>query len=736
MINTTTIAMQFLKTILGTGILGGLVVLTSFSCDAQTKKDLTLKQAVLGQWREFYPRGLSQLNWRPEMDAVTYRSEDGKSLMIHEVGQAKPDTLLTAAQLAKQLESNFRYLPYLWWTGKDELRYDDGDYDVILRLSENDSKIEEVIRLKLPKNAENTSIHRESQQVAYTRAHHLYLQDKAGKEIAITQGDNPNIVSGQAIARQEFGISKGIFWSPKGNYVAFYQKDETNVADYPLLDINSTPGTLRLIKYPMAGQKSERARVGIYDTQKKRTLYLMVSGDPEQYLTNLGWGPKEKYLYIAIVNRAQNHVWLNQYEAATGRFVKTLLEEEHEKYVEPEHPVWFIPGRNNEFLWWSEQDGYMHLHRYNTDGKYLGQVTDGDWVTLEILGLDASKKNILVLGTDALGLNTTVYSAPLAGGKPSKRLLQQEGRHSVRLSSSGKYLIDEYSTTKDPSVARLVTLKEKLKNELHRADTPYEAYKVGQPEIFQLKAKDGTPLNARMIKPVDFDPNKKYPVIVYVYGGPHAQMINNSWLGGARLWMYYAASKGYLVFTMDNRGSSNRGFEFENIIHRQLGKVEMEDQMVGVEYLKSLPYVDADRMAVHGWSFGGYMTTSLMLKHPDVFKVGVAGGPVTDWHYYEVMYGERYMDTPAENPEGYKETQLKNYVENLKGDLLLIHGTVDDVVVMQHNLSLVQAFISKGILVDFFPYPMHPHNVRGKDRVHLMKKVLTYIDEQLNRDNE
>lgn len=714
-----------------------ILLLTSLGSQAQTstKKDLTLKQAVMGQWREFYPTHVSQLSWRPETDAMTYRSDDNKSMFIQQVGKKQPETLLTAAQLSEQLEGNFRYVPYMWWVSKNELRYDDDGYYVVLRLSEKDTKIEEIARIPLPKKGDNTAVHQKSQQVAYTRAHNLYVQNKQGQEMAVTKGDDPNIVSGQAIARQEFGITKGIFWSPKGRYVAFYQKDETDVADYPLLDINNTPGTLRMIKYPMAGQKSERARVGIYNTQEGKTTYLMVSGDPEQYLTNVGWGPNEQYVYVAIVNRGQNHVWLNQYEAATGRFVKTLFEEKHEKYVEPEHPVWFIPGRDNEFLWWSERDGYMHLHRYNTDGDYLGQVTSGEWVTLNILGLDASKKNILVRGTDALGLNTTVYCTPLEGGK-SKRLVKEEGRHNFRLSSSGKYLIDEYSSVEEPYIARVITLKEKVKNELHHAENPYNAYHISQPEIFQLKAKDGTTLNARMIKPADFDPSKKYPVIVYVYGGPHAQMINNSWLGGAQLWMYYAANQGYLVFTLDNRGSSNRGFEFESIIHRQLGKVEMEDQLVGVEHLKSLPYVDANRMAVHGWSFGGYMTTSLMLKHPEVFKVGVAGGPVTDWNYYEVMYGERYMDMPNENPEGYRDTQLKNFVKNLKGDLLLIHGTVDDVVVMQHNLSLVQAFVSKGILVDFFPYPMHPHNVRGKDRVHLMNKVLTYIDEQLKGGNE
>ncbi len=410
------------------------------------------------------------------------------------------------------------------------------------------------------------------------------------------------------------------------------------------------------------------------------------------------------------------------------------MEEENERYVEPEHPVWFLPNNDNEFLWWSERDGFMHLYRYNTDGKLLNQVTQGNWVVTGILGLDDSKKNLLVKGTDETGLNNTVYCTPLDGSKPSKRLVQQEGAHSFSLSPSGKLLLDRYSTLNDPHVAQIINLKGKVLQTLFRAEDPYkkEGYALGKAELVTITAADGkTPLNGRLIKPANFDPNKKYPVVVYVYGGPHAQLVTNSWLGGASLWMYQMANRGYLVFTLDNRGSANRGFEFESVIHRQLGEAEMADQLKGVDYLQSLGYADTDRMAVHGWSFGGYMTTSLMLKHPDVFKVGVAGGPVTDWAYYEVMYGERYMDRPEENPEGYYNSQLKNFAGNLKGDLLLIHGTVDDVVVMQHNLSLVEAFIKKGILMDFFPYPMHPHNVRGMDRVHLMNKVLTYIEDKL-----
>ena len=374
----------------------------------------------------------------------------------------------------------------------------------------------------------------------------------------------------------------------------------------------------------------------------------------------------------------------------------------------------------------------MHVYHYDSEGKLLGQITKGDWVVQSILGMDKKGKNLIVQGTDESGLNSFAYAINLKKGEVS-RVPTEAGKHSFQLNSDGEQLIDSWSNLKTPSVVDVISTKGKKIENLLTAKNPLKDIKIGSTELVDIKAKDGTVLHARVIKPSDFDAAKKYKVLVYVYGGPHAQMVSNRWLSGAPLWMHYMAEKGYIIFTLDNRGSANRGFNFENVIHRQLGTLEMEDQLAGVNYLKSLPYVDANRMAVHGWSYGGFMTTSLMLRKPGTFQVGVAGGPVTDWKYYEAMYGERYMDRPEENPEGYKTASLMNYVKNLEGKLLLIHGTSDPIVVMQHNFALVKKFVDEGIQMDFFPYPMHPHNVRGKDRVHLMRKVLDYVDEKLTR---
>lgn len=702
-----------------------LFVLIATSIFAQ-QKELTLEDAILKQFTELGPERLADLQWVANTSLVSWQSAEGDKLLIRKPGTLSPAQEIPITDLNSSLSLEMKSLPPVSWLGSGNFYFQDKNTFYTYSTSSKTGKT----LLQLPEDAANVDYHAKANYAAFTRANNLFVIDGAGKEQAVTSIDDPNIVSGQEIARQEFGITKGTFWSPDGNYLAFYQKDETDVADYPLLDITTTPGSLQTIKYPMAGQKSQYARVGIYDVKNNQTIYLKVDGPKDQYLTNLGWGPDEKHVYLAVVNRDQNHLWLNKYDAVTGNLVKTLFEETHSKYVEPETPVWFFPDNPDEFTWLSERDGFMHAYRYNAEGELLGQVTKGNWLVQQVLGLDDSGKNLIVQGTDESGLNSYAYCFNLKNGKMD-RIGEAGGGHNYMLSPDGKELIDTWSDLKTPYVAAVINLKGKTIETLKTAENPLKDYKTGNTELLEIKAKDGTTLHARMIKPSNFDPSKKYKVLVYVYGGPHAQMVSNSWLAGAPLWMHYMAEKGYLVFTLDNRGSANRGFAFENVIHRQLGTLEIKDQLAGVEYLKSLPFVDADKMAVHGWSYGGFMTLSLMLRTPGVFQVGVAGGPVTDWKYYEVMYGERYMDRPEENPEGYKQASLFNYVKNLQGDLLLIHGTSDPIVVMQHNLALIKQFVDDGIQVDFFPYPMHPHNVRGKDRVHLMQKVLTYIDEKL-----
>ena len=582
------------------------------------------------------------------------------------------------------------------------------------------------------KNAENLDIEKSTFNVAYTRDNNLFISLRGGKIIQVTDEKNAGIVFGTSVHRDEFGIKKGTYWSPNGNFLAFYRMDQSMVTDYPIVDIGDRPAEEKSIKYPMAGMKSHEVTVGVYSITTGKTIYLKTGEPKEQYLTNVTWSPDEKYIYIQVLNRGQNHAWLNKYDASSGELVKTLLEETNDKFVEPLNPLYFFKKNPHEFIYFSQRDGWMHLYRYNDEGKLISQLTKGNWLVNDIIGMDAEEKHLFFHSTMESPVDIEAYSLDLSTLKIVK-ISQGNGTHNAILNTDGKYLLDKYSSATIPREIDLVNANGTLAKTLLKAENPLKDYKIGETKLItSIKAADGkTMLYARIILPPNFDPNKKYPSVTYLYNGPHAQMVTNSWLCGSNLWMQYMAQQGFIVFTIDGRGSSNRGLEFEQAIFRHCGDNEMADQLEGNKYLRSLPFVDTARMGIHGWSYGGFMTTSMMLKSPGTYKVAVAGGPVIDWKYYEIMYTERYMDTPQENPDGYDHANLLNYVKNLRGKLLVIHGTVDPVVVWQHSLMFVKKCVDEGKQLDYFVYPGHPHNIYGKDRVHLMTKVSEYFKTNL-----
>ena len=687
-------------------------------------KTFTLDEAVLQQARAFRADKLSGFQWIPNTNNYVYYTDANSKMMQATSTDAKTKELVTLVEINTALGTKLKSFAGLEWIDASTfLISENGKYYTFSLVSKSGKNIQETSNA-----AENQTFDASKNNLAFTEDNNLYFFNKNKEKIAVTSETNKGIVSGQSISRNEFGIKDGIFWSPKSSYLAFYQKDQSEVADYPLLDINETPGKLVSIKYPMIGQKSEKPRVGIYNLATGKTVFISPkSGNVNDCLTNLSWSPDEKYVLIAELNREQNDMSLNVYEANSGNFVRTILNEKNNAWVEPEHEAFFPNSTSNNFVWFSEKDGFQNLYYYSIDGKLIQQVTANKFPVREIIGTNPTGTEIYFKATGANPTNMLVYKVTLKGKQTL--ITKDEGVHTVAISTNGNWFFDEFSNHTTPSKSLLYDAKLNATT-LLVSKNKYDGYQIGTSEIKTIKAADGTTdLYTRLIKPSNFDATKKYPVMVYVYGGPHAQMITNSFLDGANLWMYWMAEQGYLVFTVDNRGSDNRGFAFESVIHGRLGVNEMDDQLKGVDYLKSLPYVDGNRLAVHGWSFGGFMTTSLMLRKPDTFKVGVAGGPVTDWKWYEVMYGERYMDTPAENQKGFDEASALNYVNNLKGKLLLIHGTSDDTVVMQHNFALVKKFVEAGKQIDFFPYPMAKHNVQGKDRVHLMTKVLNYIIE-------
>lgn len=583
-----------------------------------------------------------------------------------------------------------------------------------------------------------------SRNMAFVKDNNLYVMDAEGHATRLTEDGSREIVYGQSVHRDEFGIRKGTFWSNDGNKLAFYRMDQSMVTDYPQVDIPEIgfdhPETESCIatpapdKYPMTGETSHKVTVGVFNVKTGKTVYLKAGDPTDRYFTNIAWSPDSKNVYMFELNRDQNDCRLVRYDAETGDKLGEIYRETDEKYVEPQHPIQFLPWDANQFIMHSQKDGYNHLYLCTLNDGKLGikQLTSGKWVVMDVLGFNTKRKSVIISSNELSPLQCNVFMVNTKTGKRAMMDDNGAGWHSASVSASGQFVLDNYSTPTVPRNIAIVNTENGKRTPYFSAENPWKGYNVPEYSCGTVKADDGvTDLYYRMVKPVDFDPTKKYPTIVYVYGGPHAHSVDARWNYCSRGWETYMAQRGYLLFILDNRGSENRGKKFEQATFRQLGQVEMKDQMKGVEYLKTLPYVDADRIGVHGWSFGGFMTISLMTNYPETFKVGVAGGPVIDWHWYEVMYGERYMDTPQTNPEGYKKTSLIYQAKNLKGRLQIIQGLNDVTVVPQHCLTFLKACIAAGTQPDFFVYPGEPHNMRGHQSVHLHDRITRYFDDYL-----
>lgn len=692
-----------------------------FNSMAQDKV-LTMEEAILGY--NLHPKNMF-VQWKADQNVLTYI--EGTNLVGENAADGKKEVLLTLEDLNRILNTSLRGMPQFSWKDANNI--------IIARLGKIfaiDVVKKEISHVyKLADGAQNITPNGK-ELVAYTKDNNLYYLDANNNEYAVTADKDLNIVNGQTVSRNEFGISGGIFWSPDGKQLAFYRKDESLVGTFPLLDINSRTGSLREIKYPMAGMKSEQISLGVYDIASGKTVFMDVTDfGREQYLTNITWGPKSDFIYIQVLDRAQKHMHLNQYCAKTGQFVKTLLTEANEEtYVEPQTPIVFLKNDASKFIYrTNNRDGYFNLYLVEAvTGKILKRLTNVD-ADVEFIGQDA--KYVYYTSAEVSPIDNHLFRVDVKSGKKTQ-LTKVEGWHNINMSRDKKYFVDNYSSLRVPRVINLVQNDGKIVKELLKAENPVKDYNFGEITMGTVKTADGKFDNYyRLIKPMNFDASKKYPTIVYVYGGPHSQMVKNTWLGELRRWEMYMAQHGYVVFVMDNRGTSNRGAEFEKVIHGQCGQAEMADQMEGIKFLKSLPYVDAERIGVHGWSYGGFMTISLITNYPDVFKVAVAGGPVIDWKWYEVMYGERYMDSPHTNAAGYEKVSLIKKAKDLKGKLLICQGAVDNVVVWEHSLSFIRECIKNNVQVNYFPYPCAEHNVMGKDRIHLMQKVTNYFEDYL-----
>jgi dipeptidyl-peptidase 4 len=695
-------------------------------------KNFTMKEAVLGMGTTFAVENLKQLKWMGASDYFAYSisNENAKAFIRTNANTNKTDTFIHLTELNSLLSKPLTALPAIDWQSENSFIIQ--DEQTYLLVTKNKKVFEKKVLAMQTEGAESGTLQPVQQNsVAYLLKDNLFLfaNFASGKEVRqITTDGSANIVYGKAVHRDEFGITDGLFWSPKGNALAFYRMDQTMVEDYPIIDwVTTTPATAKTVKYPFAGRTSHQVTLGVYDVKSDKTIYLQTGEPNDQYLTTVTWSPDELFIYVSILNRDQNYLKLNKYDAKSGALVQTLFEEKNDKYVEPQHQLEFFNNDPTQFIWWSQRDGYMHLYHYNANGTLINQLTNGNWVVNEFLGYNAKSNEIIFSSSRDNPMQKNVFAVNIQTFK-LRSLSNVMATHTASVSKNATFILDSYTSKSIPRNIDLVNVKSGTSQSLLMAKPTLSEYKLSIVEDVNLKTSNGFDLYAKIMKPSDFDANIKYPVIVYLYNGPHIQLNKDTYPYSGNLWYDYLTQHGYIVFVLDGRGSANRGFEFESAIHRKLGELEMEDQMQGISYLKSLPYVNAKRMGIHGWSYGGFMTTSFMLRKPDVFKCGVAGGPVLDWSMYEIMYGERYMDTPQQNPDGYAANLLIDKVKNLKGKLLMIHGTDDATVVWQHSMKFIKQAVSDGVPVDYFVYPGYEHNVRGKDRVHLMQKITDYFD--------
>lgn len=711
-----------------------LLIFTQLSAFAQNKW-LTMEDAMVKNRTSLAPENLKQLQFLyGTSDYVYLKKINNEDAWVRGNLKSKEDAAFLTLD---QLNAKVKAVGYAELKTMPAIQFNKST-DWILTVEGNKIAINAAtgsIKVLVPKyyllkeNMEESP----AGYIAYLDNYNLFVATATDEKNQVTTDGSKDIVYASSVHRDEFGISKGTFWSNNGKLLAFYRMDQSMVTDYPIIDWASKPAKNKNIKYPMAGDKSHHVTVGVYNAETKQTLYIKTGEPAEQYLTNIAWSPDNKFVYIAIVNRGQNEMKLNQYDAASGAFVKTLFEEKDDKYVEPLVPMLFVKNNPNQFIWQSNRDGWNHLYLYDTNGNLIKQLTKGNWEVTDVKGFDAKGENLNYISTAESPITKNLYRLNLKTGI-SSRLTVYSGVHNVQLSTDGLNVIDNFSSVDIPRriLVYPVMAKTYSDKELLKAANPIANYQIVNPDIFTIKNNYNTDIYCRMYKPAAFDSTKKYPVIVYWYGGPHAQMILNSWNAGAGdYWFQYMAERGYVVFSLDPRGSDNRGKAFEQAIFRRAGDAQMEDLMSGVNYLSSLSYVDKTKMGLFGWSYGGFMTTDFVLNHPGVFKAAVAGGPVMNWKYYEIMYGERYMDMPQENAEGYEATNLIKQAGKLKDKLLLIHGLQDPVVVQQHSVDFVKACVDAGVQVDYMIYPGHEHNVIGKDRAHLYQKVTDYFMQNL-----
>ena len=681
------------------------------------------------------PRGI---RWLPDSKGVTYTvtSDDETRLVMASVPKGEEQVLCVADTITvpDDLGEGPVRMGSLQWAEVGDL----GLFTWSGEVFTFDRKTGEVVRRTRSEVREaNVFFAPDARKIAFTREHDLWLLDlENGSEVQATTTGSDTLLNGVLdwVYMEELftrGDVRAHWWSPDGGAIAYLQINESPVPEFAIVDFAPLHNTAELQHYPKAGDPIPIVRVGVYDVAARKTTWMDVDTSDNSYIARVYWLGDSRHLAIEKINRAQDDLQLLFADAGSGE-TREIIRERKDTWVNVTYNKHYYLTKDR-FIWNSDRDGNSHLYLYDNEGNLLSQVTKGPWEVYKLDDVDEKHGRVFFTGLEHALIDRHVYTVSERGGR-LKRLTSEDGTHSATFAPDHKHFIDRFSSASTPTTITVRSSSSgKVAFALHTPDTSeLEAYDLPQREFMRITASNGLEYQCEMIKPRDFDAAGKYPVLIFTYGGPHRQVVQNAWGGTRYLWHAMMAERGYIIFSLDNRGSWGRGTAWEDPLLEKMGHVELEDQLLGVEYLKSLPYVDGDRIGIWGWSYGGYMTAIAMFKAPGVFKCGASIAPVSDWHFYDAIYTERYMKDPTDNADGYEASAPLNFVDGLEAPFFLAHGTADDNVHVQNTVRLTDELIKADKDFELMLYPGKYHGISGRAaRTHLFKRLTRFFEDNL-----
>lgn len=692
-----------------------------------------------GKYRQDYVWGINSMNDGKHYSILNY-TQDGVEIERYDYKtQTQTETILKSSDI-----NNLKFSSYAFNADETELILPVNTEAIYRHSSKSDYYVYDRASKHVEKLAEGkqqlATFSPNSDNIAYVYENNLYIKNQDSKKITqvTTDGKYNEVINGAPdwVYEEEFGFAKAFDWNADGTKVAYYKFDEKDV---PVFSMDMFQQGLYpsqySFKYPKAGEKNAEVEIWIYDLKTGKNIEAPVSVDEEFYIPRIQWTKDANVLSVQRLNRHQNKLDFILVDA-NANTSKTIFTETDEAYVEVYDDLRFLDD-NTHFIWTSEKEGYKHIYLYNLNGEEIRQITKGEWEVSSFYGYNQKTKTLYYQSSENSPLQRSVYSIDIKGRK-KKELTEKQGTNNASFSKTFDYFINTYSNANTPNYITLQNRYGKVLNVLKDSktlNTTLANLNLAPKEFVDFKTKDGTTLNGYLIKPKDFDPNKKYPVFMYLYGGPGSQQVLDSWGGSNMMWFNMLAEQGYIVACFDNRGTGARGRDFKKVTYMNLGKYEVQDQIEANRYLASLNYVDGNRIGIWGWSYGGFMSSNCLFQGNDVFKMAIAVAPVTNWRYYDSIYTERYMRTPQENPAGYDDNSPITHVDKLKGNYLLVHGTADDNVHYQNAIELVTGLIAENKDFDSEMYPDKNHGIyggnKGNTRLHLYKKMTKFINEKL-----